>query len=502
MSRKTPAKNEKGIALFLCLFALLLLSSIAFGLMFIANTETAVNYNYRASVQAFYAARAGAQEAVDRLRQGAAGYSITPPSTMPSTTSGSGVVYIINKSSSSETVQPWVLTDTYYDNELCNERFVNSGGTPLLGATFTPAGNGIPCSAAVSGTYYTTVVSADPNTSTSAAIPYKWVRITQKQNATSYPYCPNGSCPTSADSKVCWDGSHERLLASLGGYTDCETPPTGAAPMTTVYLVTALARTRTGARRMYQVEYAPTPPINVSSAVSSKDTVNLTGSLTVNGYDQCSCSCTTTGSGTNQQTSCVPRYAGAACDSTKSAITSGGGIDPPNSSELVVAGVNPPTVPNVSPWPANLDAQSIINQLSPAAVNVSDCASNNCGALPAPFPPTDPASVNTAGQVSLITGNVTLNGGGGAGVLLVNGDLTIHGGGFQWYGLIVVRGVVTFQGGGSAGTNIVGAVISGEEANANTTLGGSVVINLDVCAIRNAFRGQPLTYLSSRELLY
>jgi hypothetical protein len=104
--------------------------------------------------------------------------------------------------------------------------------------------------------------------------------------------------------------------------------------------------------------------------------------------------------------------------------------------------------------------------------------------------------------VSLLSGNVTLNGGGGSGVLLVDGDLTIHGGGFQWYGLIVVRGVVTFQGGGSAGTNIVGAVISGEEANANATLGGSVAINLDVCAIRNAFRGQPLTALSSRELLY
>jgi hypothetical protein len=76
----------------MCLFALLLLSTVAFGLMFIANTETAVNYNYRSSMQA----RAGAQEGVDRLRQGVTGYSITPPIAMPSNSAVTGVVYIIN----------------------------------------------------------------------------------------------------------------------------------------------------------------------------------------------------------------------------------------------------------------------------------------------------------------------------------------------------------------------------------------------------------------------
>ncbi|HET9696711.1 MAG TPA: hypothetical protein VFP40_07585, partial [Terriglobales bacterium] len=97
-----------------------------------------------------------------------------------------------------------------------------------------------------------------------------------------------------------------------------------------------------------------------------------------------------------------------------------------------------------------------------------------------------------------------LHGGGGSGVLIVNGDLTIHGGGFQWYGLILVKGTVTFQGGGSAGTNIIGAVIAGQDANANsdTTLGGSVVINMDTCAISNSFKGQPLHFIAARELLY
>lgn len=500
--RIAVTRHEKGVALFLCLFALLLLSSIAFGLMFIANTETAVNYNYRGSVQAFYAARAGAMEGVDRMRPGVAGYSITPPSTMPTSSAGTGVVYIINKSSSSETVEPWNLADPYYfDNELCNERFVNSGGTPLLGASFTPAGNGIPCSIAGTGSYYTIISSGDPNTNTSAAMPYKWVRITQKQNGTANPYCVNGSCGTSPDSKVCWDGSHEQLLSTLGGYTDCEYPPAGSPPYSTVYVVTALARTNTGARRMYQVEYAPAPPIFVTSAVASKDSVNLTGQLLVNGYDQCSCTCTTSGTGASQVTTCTARYPGGSCDGTKAAIYSGGSVSPPNSSQNIVAGTGP-IVQNVTSWPGSLDPSTIINQLSPFAATVTNCNTNNCGTIPNPFPPADPASIATSAQVSLITGNVTLTGGGGSGVLLVDGDLSIHGGGFQWYGLIVVKGVMTFQGGGGAGTNIVGAVVSGHEASANTSIGGNVTVSLDSCAIRNAYRAQPLNYISSRELLY
>ena len=496
MKRTTHLTAESGIALFMCLFALLLLSTIAFGLMFIANTETAVNYNYRNSMQAFYAARAGAMEGVDRLRQGVSGYSITPPTAMPSTSASTGVVYIINKKATSESVQPWDVNDANFDNEICNERFVNSGNSPLLVAAF-PA-SGTPCTVAPSGTYYTTIASADPDTNTSAALPYQWARITLKQNCTSYPYCASGSTGTTPDSKVCWDGQHEKTLASLTGYTDCDVPPPGAPSYTPVYLVTALARTTTGSRRMYQVEYAPPPPVDLPSALASKAGVNLTGSLTVNGYDECSCTCVPSGSGV----SCAARPPATTCDNTAHAIASGGSIDSPGPSETVVAGPNPPTQGSVSPWPSNLDVVSIINQLKPTATTVSDCSSNNCGTLPSPFPPTNPETVTTSGQVSYVPGNVTFNGGGGSGILLIDGDLTIHGGGFQWYGLIVVKGVVTFQGGGSAGTNIAGAVIAGQEASADTTLGGSVSINLDKCALRNVFRTRPLNYISSRELLY
>ncbi|HWR13244.1 MAG TPA: hypothetical protein VN577_00335 [Terriglobales bacterium] len=526
MKRATYRRDERGVALFMSLFALLLLTSIALGLMFIANTETSVNYNYRGSLQAFYAAKAGTQDAVERLRPEAPIPAVRP-TTMPTTSAGTGVVYLINKTSSSEEVTPWSLTlsdgtiNPVYDNELCNERFVDSSGvTPLLGATFVPSGAGIPCGNVPTGTYYTSIASALTGTGTSAAIPYKWARITQKQNGTFSPYCPNGDC-TSPDAPVCWTGDHQ--IPKPSTYSACDAPPVGAPKYAPVYVITALASTvpvklgtnkPNGSRRYYQAEYAPMPPIAVSSAVTSKDSVNLTGNLQVNGYDQCSCQCATTGSGaaTKDAAPCVARAPYATCDNTKSAIYSAGDVDNPNSSQNILAGTGP-IIQDVPSWPSNLEVGPLIDTLKPGSTNVATCTSGICtlnsgtdvlGTLPTPFPPTDPASVTTAGQVSYVDGNITLNGGGGSGILIVNGDLTIHGGGFQWYGLILVRGVVTFQGGGSADTNIYGAVIAGENTNANadTTLGGSVNIKLDTCALANSFKNRPLTYISSRELLY
>jgi hypothetical protein len=510
MKRSQKLQNESGVALFICLFALLLLTSIGLGLMYMANTETAINYNYRSSVQAFYAARGGAMEAVDRLRQGdtAAGYSITPPTTMPTYTASTGVVYILNPAAG-ETVAPWDPNNAYFDDELCHEQFLDSAGNNALGIALSSAG--VPCLATVNpagSVYYTTTTSQLPYASTT---PYKWARITLKQNATATPYVVDSSSPNKT--KICWDGSHEIALPT--GYADCGIPPAGSNPYSPVYVVTAMASAQAGgtgrARRMYQMEYAPAPPVNVTSAVASYAGVNLTGQLTVNGYDQCTCKTVTSGNTTTYNN---PRVPGGTCDTSKMAIYSAGQVDNPNASETVVAGTGP-IVQNVgSSWPSSLNVPSLINQFKPSSVNVATCSNGSCtlnsgtnvmgpivNISSSSF---DPTTISTAGQVSYVGGSITFNGGGGSGILIVDGDLTIHGGGFQWYGLILVRGTVTFQGGGSAGTNIEGAVISGQDANANvdTTLGGSVVINLDKCAVTNSLKGQPLVYLSSRELLY
>ncbi|PYX64148.1 MAG: hypothetical protein DMG74_14470 [Acidobacteria bacterium] len=45
---KTPG-NERGIALLMVLLALLLLSAIGMGMMYMSDTETSINGNYRRS---------------------------------------------------------------------------------------------------------------------------------------------------------------------------------------------------------------------------------------------------------------------------------------------------------------------------------------------------------------------------------------------------------------------------------------------------------------------
>ena len=52
-------KKQKGIALIVALLALVLLSAIGVGLMFMADTENSINNNYRDSQKAYFAARAG-----------------------------------------------------------------------------------------------------------------------------------------------------------------------------------------------------------------------------------------------------------------------------------------------------------------------------------------------------------------------------------------------------------------------------------------------------------
>jgi hypothetical protein len=84
---------------------------------------------------------------------------------------------------------------------------------------------------------------------------------------------------------------------------------------------------------------------------------------------------------------------------------------------------------------------------------------------------------------------------------VVEGDLIVHGG-LEFYGLIIVKGAITFTGGGSGGgSNIIGAVLAGQSAQADT-LGGSVNLQFDRCALNQAANAAPPRIVSSREIEY
>src|ERR1700681_3892943 len=120
----TRRHGELGVALLLALFALVAVTSIGLGMMFLTDTETIVNSNFRDEQTDYYAARAGLEETRDRMSTGATN---TISASLPTVAPGAagGVLYILNPTGS-EMVAPWSASNSYYDDEICKE--VNCSG--------------------------------------------------------------------------------------------------------------------------------------------------------------------------------------------------------------------------------------------------------------------------------------------------------------------------------------------------------------------------------------
>ncbi|MGC2416968.1 MAG: pilus assembly PilX N-terminal domain-containing protein, partial [Candidatus Acidiferrales bacterium] len=112
-----PARRihgERGVALFLSIFALLLLSGIAAALIFSSATDTAINGNYRSEEVAYFGAKSGVEEVRDRMM--ASNPNVPIPVTyaafMP-TTAASPQLYILNEGNHPGTVKPWTAGNAY-----------------------------------------------------------------------------------------------------------------------------------------------------------------------------------------------------------------------------------------------------------------------------------------------------------------------------------------------------------------------------------------------------
>jgi hypothetical protein len=484
-------RNESGIALVVCILSLLLLTGIALGLMYMTDSETMINSNYRASQQAYFASLAGLQSVRERMTPAnVAPHLVTGPATMPG--GAASVMYVVNPNAT-DTINLASITspgNSFYDNELCKEQ------------DCTTIGAG----------WYAPLIAEDP--ATLNTLNYKWVRIILKSNGASAPYYNTGSS-SSPLTQICWDGNQETTVTSLGVPT-CSTAigsnPPGWNP---VYQLTSLAVTPSGASRMLQMEVSPDPPLVTHGAVDSQDHVDLNGQLDINAYDFCSCSCTTTKVSGQDVTTCTNR-AGKSCDGSKYAIYASGTVDPPGPSQTFTSGQTPAIAQN-QPWAWDLDG--LVNQFrnDPGTVNTTQspynysCSGGTCGThsgqaygVPPNFPPSPPDNptgpIDMSSQVTYVPGDVQLSGNSqGYGVLVVDGNLDIHGG-FSFYGLIIVKGVISFTGGGSQGVNIYGGVIAGQQSLVDNVLGGSVNINYDYCALPQPNKNKPPRVLSMREL--
>lgn len=524
-------KNERGIAMVVALFALLLLAAIGAGFMFMADTENSANNNYRDSQKAYFAARAGEENV--RVLLSPAGALANPALnlTMPASGSPAGVMYVKNPNASETAGQIDPTTGTgatiaanqYLDNELCQERFSGLGLSYTAGVACSQAGE-LPGSSAYF-TVPTLPAGSIPNTGQANAIPFKWVRVTNKQNLMGLlGQSVDSAKPVGA--QVCWDGTREVVITS----GTCLTQPTDMRP---VWLVTSLGvlpsiGNISGSRRILQMEVALSPSIMPPAPITTQAPVNLQGSFVLNAYDNCTCTCTTSGHGGNTTTTC----SGSNCDGSHHAVYSGGSVTLTGGSGQVTTSygssiTGTASVQNVSPWP--YDTNALIEQFKSQAQNASgspwgySCggAANftaipavykNCGTQPSQVFGTYPSGLpgSPSGSVPAtvyVPGSIKLtSAANGSGILIIDGDLEVNGG-LNFYGLVLVRGKVSFTGGAGQSVNMYGAILAGEDVNATDqavtdNLGGSINLQYDSCALKQSNSTVPPKLLVTHEINY
>jgi hypothetical protein len=229
-------RDERGMALMVALFALLLLSGIGLCMVLSSTTETRIDANYGGSLRSYYAAHSGLEEVRDRISYPSTTLATGLADSLPTDIAGnaSGVLYVLNPDGG-ETVDPTDPTSPYFDDQLCHDY---NSGVPLRDSR---------CTAVPTTTKWMTSQNAAPSASPGTAIPlgYKWVRVNMKTNRIAAPYfVDQKGDPTTLDTRVCWDGKTEQL--SPGGACD-------ANGMQPVYMLTSLAMAQ-GTRNLLRAE--------------------------------------------------------------------------------------------------------------------------------------------------------------------------------------------------------------------------------------------------------
>ena len=234
-------RGERGVALLMAIFGLLLLTAIAAAMLFSTNTETSIAVNYRDKEAATYAAVSGLQEARDRLQplygdlSGFAPVNGPGPIGLPDLNNRS-VLYIVNPDPSlgetAASIAPWSALDTngnpnpYFDKELCQENY------PAFVAAGVTGTVGVPCTAIPAGTCHRVGTggphwchyldnSTDPVWGLQHPLPYKWIRITLKADNSGPVWVQTPASPASG-SQVCFKtGPDQQIRIPASATTEC-----------------------------------------------------------------------------------------------------------------------------------------------------------------------------------------------------------------------------------------------------------------------------------------
>src|ERR1700732_3142455 len=213
---KRRPEAERGAALVIAIFSLMLISVVATAMVLTAGTQSAIRSNYKSAMQAFYDAKAGLEEARGRL------WSSNPDTAAVSSCAFPGgggmlfgrVCYIVN-ASGNEAINP---LDLSAGNPYADFEYKDEWGTPVTSAAVQPFIN-----------------STSTTASGGIAGPlYKWVRITPRTEA-SGGLDINGGTQRDPTDLLYFDGAHQTF--SAGGTAQ-------------VLTITSLAVTPYGRRRM------------------------------------------------------------------------------------------------------------------------------------------------------------------------------------------------------------------------------------------------------------
>ena len=485
--------TEKGVALLIAMFALLLISGLALALVYMAGNETFIGNNFKSNSKAFYAAYDGIEEGRGRLAGG------HPQSIVPLIPAvgllGGQAIYIVNPAGAGDAVNPTAPGNAYFDAEYRQEW----GPVPPV---------------VLGGLQNSTFVGG--------ALPgplFKWVRITAKTEKSANMDVNGDGILDPANTPVYYDGANQYIDPGNFGFN-----PVSNKNGSQVFVITSLAVLPNGSRRLVQYEAAPIiselkfpSPLTL---MASK--VNYVGANSdpyhINGQDQ--------SSGGTCATPPLPTSPAIGVTGTNPAdvATNMASVDSgiPANRYGNYTGAAPPPPAAYNPIPSIGDVTNQLNQdtLTPAALDsvVQDITANadlvitknqvTAADMPPQMSAENPMTVVVNGDFSM-TGGYT-----GYGLLVVTGNFA-YSGDCGWKGVIMIigNGTTTFLGNGGGNNEFDGAILvaaTKDDAgnllptlgtvNFDITGGGGNGIYYNSCWINKAQRPSSYQVLSFREI--
>jgi hypothetical protein len=433
-------RKEKGIALLISIFILLLISVVAIALIVSSGTESALAGNYRSATGVYYAAQAGLEEARGRLYpKNPSSFQNTSPGFLPSTgvtLAVGSVAYVLNPSPSEAL---GTMFATYPDGEYESE--FGAGSLASATVTTTPS-----------------VWNTAPLSALGVPGPlYKWVRINAvTEKSLNVLVAPYNSGPLDPTTPVFYDSTQLNITNS------------GAQ----VLEITSLAVLPNGSQKIVQYLVAPNsitlPPFPAAITLLGNN-VDYTGpfvnSWNVSGNDTISLGSCTPGS----SVWAIGYYNNS--DASYNSITSSGAVATPpykhNYTGAGGGGVKPnvgyigASIPGTFQKPSQLDA------LAQAITQNADAV------IPGPATGASlPLGMSSSNLMTVVVnGDLDLTGwhNQGYGLLLVTGNLT-YDPDASWYGIVLLIGQGYMTGSHAGSGQLVGGVFLAKTRDTSGTL--------------------------------